>query len=47
MEKEVSWADIHPYMSDEELEEHIAELCKQYEDDPAFVPVDEFFFRPL
>jgi len=41
---EVSWADIHPYMTDDELEEHIRELCRQYEDDPA---VDGFVYRPL
>jgi hypothetical protein len=44
MKEEISWADIHPYMSDEELEEHIRILSEQYEKDPA---EERFFYRPL
>jgi len=41
MEK-VEWADIHPFMSDEEVEEYIRVLTEREE-----LEKNRFFYRPL
>jgi len=38
--KEFEWADLHPYMTDVEMDEYIRQIEKEEEEKP-------FFYRPL